>query len=289
MNKQSELSILPITKEGTPDQRFIASANRILDAVGTEVFEELSHFAQETESIQRRAAKAGLRLAVAIFKEALYLEKEHRFDADNQYGWRSKCLRKQAQHILENIGFKQKNAHKLVTCASWLTAGSFDKSEREWLDGLSPSHIYELSRMSGEGYALVKVEVSYPEFHFSAGQKEISVRRLEELRRLYPKGGIFTSGETKKVSGQMVNTSEYSSHHYEHELLDTVPGIDDAQVAIPMTNPVDEGIQMLITSLGMIGSLDELSMAPDYLGKLKPYSITLQILSDMLQQITSRI
>jgi hypothetical protein len=153
MNKQTEFLILPFTKEGTHDTRFIASASRILNELGTETVEELKQFAQETEDIQRKAAKSGLRLAVAIFKEANYLEKEHRFDADNQYGWRSKCLSKQAQQILESIGFKQKNADKLVASATWLVT-RFDKSENQWFENLTPSHIYELSRMNDAGLTL---------------------------------------------------------------------------------------------------------------------------------------
>lgn len=41
--------------------------------------------------------------------------------------------------------------------------------------------------MSKDGLELVKQQVSYPEFKFCAGQKDISVRRLEEIRSGCPK------------------------------------------------------------------------------------------------------
>ena len=41
--------------------------------------------------------------------------------------------------------------------------------------------------MSEDGFDQVKRQVSYTEFKFSAGQKDIAVRRLEEIRRSFPK------------------------------------------------------------------------------------------------------
>ena len=40
--------------------------------------------------------------------------------------------------------------------------------------------------MNDEGMKLVKKEVCYPEFSFAAGQRDISVRRLEAIRRMHP-------------------------------------------------------------------------------------------------------
>jgi len=283
MENETNLAFLPRTKEGLPDRRFEISFQRILNEAGAQSIDELRQFAKETEIMQRQAAKAGMSLAVAIFNEANYLDANHRFDPDNQYGWRSKSLRKQAQLILESIGFKQKNAHKLVACASWLTSRCIDKSERQWLIGLSPSHIYELTRMSSEGYARVKAEVSYPEFHFCAGQQEISVKRLEEIRRQYPKTEAKEHPATNHLVSQCVDMNGASTGRSRSELFEAVPDIADASTALPMIDPVHEGIQMLIQSLGMIGSLDELSMTPQYLDKLRPHCVTLQILSEILQ------
>jgi hypothetical protein len=66
-----------------------------------------------------------------------------------------------------------------------------------------------------------------------------------------------------------------------------VSEFSEASTTIPVTDNVQDGIQMLIRSLGMIGSLDELSVAPKYLEQLRPYYLTLQILSDILQTKTA--
>jgi hypothetical protein len=178
--------ITPVTKEGEPDNRFSSSMERIIDELDEVTIEELRQFARDTAVIQRRAASAGLRLATAVFREAAYLDKHHRFDEDNKFGWRSKTLRRQAQQILEQVGFKKNNAHKLVAAAAWLTSKHFAIEEKSWFGSLTPSHIYELCRMNNVGYERVKQQVCFPGFTFSAGQQEIAVRTLESIRRQYP-------------------------------------------------------------------------------------------------------
>ena len=187
--------IAPENNDGSPDKRLSSSLDRILAELGDEATQELLKFATETAVLQRNAAAAGLRLAIAVFNEAKYLDKHHRFDDDNQYGWRSKRLRKQVQQMVEAVGFKSKNAHKLVATADWLTRRHTDKDEQKWFDTLTPSHIYELSRMSSEGFAAVKQEVSYKHLHFSAGQQPITVKRLEQLRQVHPKNQEMLEGE----------------------------------------------------------------------------------------------
>ena len=189
MSNQISLSklITPITEDGTPDQRHLASLKRILHEIGDNTVKNLLQFAESTALLQRRAANDGLRLAVAIFNEAEYLERNHRFDEGNKYGWQSKRLRKQAQRMLESVGFKRNNANKLSVTADWLTSRHTDKDEQKWFDTLTPSHLYELSRMSPEAFKATQEEVSYENFHFCAGQQAITVRRLEELRQQYSK------------------------------------------------------------------------------------------------------
>ena len=186
--------IAPVDSDGSPDQRLSSSLDRILAELGDETTQELLKFAAETVVLQRNAASAGLRLAIAVFNEAKYLDKHHRFDDDNQYGWRSKRLRKQVQQMVEAVGFKRNNAHKLVATADWLTSRHTDRDEQEWFKTLTPSHLYELSRMSSEGLTAVKQEVSYTDFHFSAGQQPISIKRLEELRQANPKSKEVVEG-----------------------------------------------------------------------------------------------
>ncbi len=181
------LLFLPIDKDGCPDHRFNSSLDRIRANLGEQTINELIDFCSQTSQLQKGYAKQGLAFAVAVLKEASYLHKYHRFDQDNPYGYKSKVLKKQAQQTLERIGFTNKNANKLVATADWLTQRVFGKDEEKWFESLTPSHLYELSCMSEDGFNHVQQQVSYPEFKFSAGQKEISVRRLEEIRRAFPK------------------------------------------------------------------------------------------------------
>ena len=82
MSTQITLSklITPTTEDGIPDQRHLASLKRILQEIGEDTAKNLLQFAEPTALLQRGAADDGLRLAIAIFNEAEYLEKNHRFD-----------------------------------------------------------------------------------------------------------------------------------------------------------------------------------------------------------------
>ena len=255
MSTQINLShlIAPVDSDGTPDQRMSPSLNRILEEIGEQVAQELLTFATKTAILQRNAASAGLRLAIAVFNEAKYLDKHHRFDDDNQFGWRSKRLRKQVQQMVDAVGFKRNNAHKLVATADWLTSRHTDKDEKKWFDTLTPSHIYELSRMSAEGFAAVKKEVSYRDFHLSAGQLPMTVKRMAEIRQTFPTcievvEGDNSSLETtsKQLSAlqaaedtdepstaelieqfvQLVQTINWSSIHHDHEAMETLNTIE---------------------------------------------------------------
>ena len=178
--------LLPFNKYDQPDHRFKQSLERICKELGEDAVGELMDFVSQSQQLQKNYARQGLNLALAVFHEAAYLDRHHRFDQDNQYGYKSKVLKKQAQVILERLGFSRTNAHKLVKTASWMVTTHPGKDELKWFESLTPSHLYELSRMSDEAYKAVKDEVSYEGWHFCTGQKSISVRRLEQIRRLYP-------------------------------------------------------------------------------------------------------
>ena len=179
--------LLPINKYDQPDRRFNKSLDRIRRELGDEVIGQLIDFADQAEQLQKNYSRQGLNFALAVFHEANYLDRHHRFDEDNKYGYKSKVLRKQSQALLERLGFSRTNAHKLVSTASWMVSQYKSKDELKWFDSLTPSHLYELTRMSDEAYHVVKEEVSYEGWHFCTGQKKISVRRLEQIRRMYPK------------------------------------------------------------------------------------------------------
>ena len=178
---------LPFNKYDQPDHRFQQSLERICNELGEDAIGKLMDFASQSQQLQKNYARQGLNLALAVLHEADYLDRHHRFDQDNEWGYKSKVLRKQAQVMLERLGFSRTNAHKLVSTASWMVSTPFGKDVLKWFMSLTPSHLYELSRMSDKAYKAVKDEVTYDGWSFCTGQKNISVRRLEQIRRLYPK------------------------------------------------------------------------------------------------------
>ena len=86
---------------------------------------------------------------------------------------------------------------------------------------LTTSHIYELGRLNSEGFEAVKLEVSYPGFTFAAGQREISVRRLEELRRFHSKS-IAIEPEDKLIEMDKLIPSIDSKDASSHDLLEQI-------------------------------------------------------------------
>ena len=194
--------LLPINKYDQPDHRFKQSLERICNELGEDAIGELMDFASQSQQLQRNYARQGLNLALAVLHEADYLDRHHRFDEDNEWGYKSKVLRKQAQVMLERLGFSRTNAHKLVSTASWMVSTPFGKDVLKWFTSLTPSHLYELSRMSDKAYKAVKDEVTYDGWSFCTGQKNISVRRLEQIRRLYPKVEEVNSSDAESFQTQ---------------------------------------------------------------------------------------
>ena len=107
--------------------------------------------------------------------------------------------------------------------------------------------------MSAEGFAAVKKEVSYRDFHFSAGQLPMTEKRMAEIRQTFPTcievvEGDNSSLETtsKQLSAlqaaedtdepstaelieqfvQLVQTINWSSIHHDHEAMETLNTIE---------------------------------------------------------------
>jgi len=64
-------------------------------------------------------------------------------------------------------------------------------------------------------------------------------------------------------------------------VCELVPTTSDLLVALPPTDPIQQGIDMLIGSLKLFESVDELLQKPQYLDQLKPHAMMLEILSVM--------
>ena len=151
--------LLPFNKYDQPDHRFDQSLERIRKELGDDTIGQLINFASQSQQLQTNYSRQGLELALAVFHEADYLDR-HLFDEDNKWNYKSKVLKKQVQVILERLGFSRTNANKLVKTASWMVSTHQRKDELKWFESLTPSHLYELSRMSDEAYKAVKDEVT---------------------------------------------------------------------------------------------------------------------------------
>ncbi len=95
--------------------------------------------------------------------------------------------------------------------------------------------------MSEEAFDYVKKEVEYPEFHFSAGQQNISVRGLEDIRRSHAKKEVpsekahnipQTAGEDTQVLQQVCRQKALEvAAQQTPELSKLVPATDKDQVS----------------------------------------------------------
>ena len=112
MSNKNYSVLLPINKYDQPDLRFSQSLERICKELGENAISQLMDFASQSQQLQKNYSGQAMNLALAVFHEADYLDRHHRFDEDNKYGFKSKVLRKQTQAMLERLGFSRTNAHK---------------------------------------------------------------------------------------------------------------------------------------------------------------------------------
>ncbi|WP_269608786.1 hypothetical protein [Prochlorococcus marinus] len=119
MNNKLENVLLPLNKQGDLDQRFKASIKRIMIDMSSEAAHVLSDFYIKTSDLQKSASKAGLELVEAINKESDRLSSREHRHPDDEYGWMGKALRKSTVEILKKVGFKEKNASKIIKAAEF--------------------------------------------------------------------------------------------------------------------------------------------------------------------------
>ena len=102
------------------------------------------------------------------------------------------------------------------------------------------------------------------------------------------------SSDVRKLSSSEPIEAPTDSTRIQMELLATAtvdvfepaPTTTDLPATLPATDRVQRGIDMLIESLRLIGSIDELSMKPHYLEQIKPHRMTLEMLVDVCTPTT---
>ena len=94
--------------------------------------------------------------------------------------------------------------------------------------------------------------------------------------------------DARKLSSSEQTEAPTDSSRIEMELLamptvdvfEPAPTTTDLPAALPTTDRVQQGVDILIESLHLIGSIDELAVKPQYLDQLKPHAMTLEMLSN---------
>ena len=193
MTNQLARALLPLNKYGDLDQRFEESIKRIIVDISSEATQVLSDFYIKTSELQRSASKAGLELVEAIYREAHRLETSRYKHEGEEYVWMHKTLRKDAADVLNRIGFKNKNASKIIKAAELKESFTLNS---DWINQLSVSHLNELGRMNETGIKQAIANCCTDETTLIGGQfggipakewKDVSVRTFEEIRRFNPK------------------------------------------------------------------------------------------------------
>lgn len=193
MTNQLARALLPLNKHGDLDQRFEESIKRIILDIGSEATQVLSDFYIKTSELQRSASKAGLELVEAIYREADRLETARYKHEGEEYVWMHKTLRKDIAEILNRVGFKNKNASKIIKAAEFKDSFTF---KSDWISQLSVSHLNELGRMNETGIKQAIANCSTDETTLIGSQfggipakewRDVSVRTFEQIRRFNPK------------------------------------------------------------------------------------------------------
>ena len=187
MNHKLHNALLPLNKHNKPDTRFIENISWILQDIGKENLDVLIDFHEKSEQLTSGATNAFYNVAMSCLRHADYLKYSRNTDIAGQHRWKSKSLRKRIGQVLGG-SLKQQYANKLAAAATW----EFELEHKTaWLDYLTPSHKYELAMMSELGVAHVVNLVADEDSNLVGGLPtswtDISVRKLEEIRRQYPK------------------------------------------------------------------------------------------------------
>ncbi len=270
MNNKLINTLLPLNKEGELDRRYEDNIKSILNELGSENADVLSSFYENTTKLEKEAGNAALQLALCILKHVEDLDKNHKFDSnDNYIGWKSKSIRKRLSESIQRLGFKLKNAHKIVKAAEF-KHGLI--SSNCWIESLGVSHLYELSRMNQQGFKYALEQALDPEFHFAAGAyKDISVRRLEEIRRMYPKL------EPKEIRPVQL------SQAVDVEVV-TEPSLTAEESLFPTQEQLMDQLKAIVNAM----DLDMILVDKELREKLESISYPLMILADLAEPSAPR-
>ena len=114
--------------------------------------------------------------------------------------------------------------------------------------------------MSSQGYGVVQEEVSYPDFMFCAGQQSISVRRLEQIRRSYPKHEVASRDTDTFPESPQEQSKELQQIHQQQDLKASSEKHSEPS-PIPTDGEVDQ-----INNAEMVQRFTQLAQSVDWEG-----------------------
>ncbi len=201
--------IVPKLEDGQHDQRFISLATQIQENISKSTINELYELWQETNQLENRYERSGLRFVIRIFQ--VDMEK-----------WQRSAFKKTIRESLLRLGFKNPRVSKLMAAGEYVAQYiTFEESEFGYtrkdhgkylvnLRGYGVTSLYLLSCMDCNGHR-------FAEEHFIQKGKHLSTRELEKLKQQHPKWGAFEDKQR--------------GHSFETQDVEQRPGASEANPA----------------------------------------------------------
>mgnify|MGYP006281997601 CR=1 FL=1 len=273
--------INPLREDGGLDQRFSGIVNQIIEKTGQPALSLLEEFYCKSSELEKEYGGAALRLVKCCFS----VQAEQ---------WQRRALKKQLTEFLKELGFKPSKVSKLIAAGEFYASESRLSSDKdlildersenkrrqdhkekcEYLDGYSVSSLYLLSRMDWKGI------VSAQNIFYGTGVHP-TTKELEKLGKRYPKKDERWNYGRAPVKRASAGDDLSPSAESVHQEFEAVPVVCDVYEVTPSVDRVQEGVRMLINSLSLIGSIDELAMNHECLEQLRPHFMTLEMLASV--------
>lgn len=271
-----EQLITPTRDDGGIDHRYTGLAKKIIEKTGHETIKKLQQFYNQSSALESEYGDAALQLVFATF--SIELDK-----------WQRLRIKKQLRQCLQELGFKSSKVSKLLAAGEFLAKEKYfeynedfyiEATEEEakknydkyweFLKLLGINALYELSKLNGIGREQAMR-------HYLDTGKPPSIREIQELQFWHSNN---EDEAIRKRQQKRLNTIQRQKliAKYEQDTCQTVPVVEDLQTPLASADPIQHGIDQVITGLRLLGNLDELSFIPQYLNQLKPHVISFEIL-----------
>jgi hypothetical protein len=272
-----EQLITPTREDGGIDHRYTGLAKKIIEKTGYEAIHRLQQFYNRSSALESEYDDAALRLVAASF--TVELDK-----------WQKLRIKKQLRQCLQELGFKPSKVTKLLASGEFLAVelvldynsdidGRFGTDEEapaqheEYcivLNSYGVNALYEISKMNGNGLEILRK-------HHSSTGSQLSVRALQELSSEHRRAEDDWRKKLKENRLKEKKRRELIDQYNAKSNL-TLETMDSNTTTLSTADPIQMGIDQIISGIKLLGSLDELSAIPHYLNQLKPHVINFEML-----------